>query len=152
MKLAPSSPEPRAQLRARSAIARASAKAAAARCLELKSKFEASISERAHWRESLTRVLPELRESVGRYARCLKAEGAPPEQMLVLVEEALHEALPSSMSGASAILDLSAGCAIEAYYEPDGGMKQWPVLQAGHCERSLKSFEISDEIRLLLRG
>lgn len=110
-------PEARAQLRARSATARANAKAAATRCLELKLKFEASVSEQAQWRESLTRVLPELRESVGRYARCLKAEGAPPEQMLVLVKEALHEALPSSMSGASAILDMSVGCAIEAYYD-----------------------------------
>lgn len=113
---APLTPEQRAELRARSATARAHAKAAAGRCLELRMQFEASVSEQAEWRESLTRVLPELRESVGRYARCLKDEGAPPEQMLVLVKEALHEALPSFASGSSIILDMSVGCAIEAYY------------------------------------
>ena len=110
-------PEQRTQLRERSATARINAQAAAARCLELRIKFEASVAEQAQWRESLTRVLPELRESVGRYARCLKEEGAAPEQMLVLVKAALHEALPSSAVAASAILDMSVGCAIEAYYE-----------------------------------
>ena len=113
---APLTPEQRAELRARSATARSQAKAAAGRCLELKAMFEASVSEQAQWRESMTRVLPELREAVGRYARCLKDEGAPPEQMLVLVKEALHEALPSTARGSSAILDMSVGCAIEAYY------------------------------------
>ena len=110
-------PEQCAELRARSATARANAKAAAARCLELRRTFENSISEQAQWKASLTRVLPDLRESVGRYARCLKSEGAAPEQMLVLVKEALHEALPSYVAGSSVILDMSVGCAIEAYYE-----------------------------------
>ena len=109
--------EQRAELRARSSAARANAQAAAARCLELRLQFEASIAEQAQWRESLTRVLPELRESVSRYARCLRAEGAAPEQMLVLVKEALHQALPSFAPASSAILDMSVGCAIEAYYE-----------------------------------
>lgn len=108
--------EQRSQLRERSAAARANAKAAAARCVELKAQFEASVSEQAEWRASLTRVLPELRESIARYARCLKDEGAAPEQMLVLVKEALFEVVPSAASGASALLDLSVGCAIEAYY------------------------------------
>lgn len=109
--------EQSARLRERSAAARASARAAAARCLELRIQFEASVSAQAQWRESLTRVLPELRESVGHYARCLKDEGAPPAQMLVLVKEALHEALPNSVPASSAILDMSVGCAIEAYYD-----------------------------------
>lgn len=109
--------EQRAQLRERSAEARSNARAAAARCLELRMKFEASVAAQAEWRESLTRVLPALRESVGHYARCLREEGAPPEQMLMLVKEALHEALPSSVPASSAILDMSVGCAIEAYYD-----------------------------------
>ena len=110
-------PEEHAELRARSSVARANAQAVAARCLELRVKFEASVAEQARWRESLTRMLPELRESVSRYVRCLKAEGAAPEQMLVLVKEALHQALMSSAVASSAILDMSVGCAIEAYYE-----------------------------------
>ena len=108
--------EQRTEMRARSAAARASAQASAARCLELKMQFEANVSEQAQWRQSLTRVLPELRESIARYARCLKEEGARPEQMLVLVQEALHEALPAYALESSALLDLSVGCAIEAYY------------------------------------
>ena len=71
----------------------------------------------AQWRESLTRILPELRESVARYARCLKDEGALPEQMLVHVKAAVHEALPTFTPESSAILDMSVGCAIKAYYE-----------------------------------
>ena len=111
------SPEQRTALRTRSAVARALAQAAATHCLALKARFEASAAEEAQWRESLTRALPELRESVTRYVRCLKDEGAAPEQMLVLVKNALHEALPRTAPGSSAILDLSVGCAIEAYYE-----------------------------------
>lgn len=111
------SPEQRVELRARSGVARANAQAAAARCVDLRTKFEASVSEQAQWRESLTRVLPELRESVARYARCLRDEGAAPEQMLVLLKEALHQALPSSATASSVILDMSVGCAIEAYYD-----------------------------------
>ena len=105
-----------AELRESSSTARAHAKAAAARCLELKLRFEASAAEQARWKESLTRVLPDLHDAVARYARCLRAEGAAPERMVILVKHALHEALPAVACGSSIILDLSVGCAIEAYY------------------------------------
>jgi len=108
-------PEQRAQLRTRSREAREFAQVAAARCHELRAEFEARLSEQAQWRESFTRV-PELRDSISRYARCLRDEGEQPQRMLLLVKEAVHEAIPS-IETRQPVLDLAIGFAIKAYYD-----------------------------------
>lgn len=110
-------PEERAQLRARSMAARDHAQLAAVRCHELQREFETRVADYARWRESLDRAMPDLREWVARYARCLKEEGEAPQRMLVLVKQAVHEVVPSSEPDASTVLDLVVGFAIQAYYD-----------------------------------
>lgn len=62
----------------------------------------------------------ELRGAMGDYVRRLRADGVPPQSMLVLVKEALRESTPAGLAALEAREALTAEVvrwSVEAYYD-----------------------------------
>jgi hypothetical protein len=108
-------PDERADLRLRSAEARAVAKVATARYAALVIECQRGFLRAKELRDQVDAARQELRGTVSRYADLLKQLDTPPEQTLRLVKNMVDESTPRAAESFDVMSDVVRWC-IEAYY------------------------------------